>query len=146
MRIQSLILQYVVSLVFFVVNLFAIYLLLRGHNDPGGGFIAGLISGLSVLLLALAYGFDELKRLLRVDPLYFVLVGLAISYLTAFIPTFFDQSFLQHTMWHLHLPLFGELHIGTAFAFDLGVFFVVIGVVVRVIFVLVDAMSEEGVL
>lgn len=145
MKIDSLILKYVVRLLFFVVNLFAIYLFLRGHNNPGGGFIAGLISGLSILLLAMSFDFETIQNMLRWRILGFCLVGLTLSYGTAFLPTFFGKNFFKHTMWHWHWPLIGDIHLGTPFFFDLGVYFVVVGVVVSLIFTLVNSMQKEGI-
>jgi len=121
---------------FFVLQMFALYLLLRGHHLPGGGFIGGLVSAISWMMLSLALGWDEMRRLLRVDAARLAAVGLAISAGTWAAPVLFGGWPLQHVAWHLHLPFFGELHVGTALVFDVGVFMVVVGIAVKMIEVL----------
>ena len=73
---DSYIFKTVVRFSFFVINVFAIYLVLRGHNLPGGGFIGGLAAAISFVLLSLAIGVEELHRVMRFDP---VRVAVAVS-------------------------------------------------------------------
>lgn len=139
---DKLVLRTVVPLLFYLINVFSFYLLLRGHNLPGGGFIAGLGSALSVILLSLSMGIETAQRVLRVDPLRLAFVGLLISFTTALAPALFGQPFLSH--YHVKLkniPLVGEMPLGTPLLFDLGVFFVVIGVSTKLLFVLIRALS-----
>jgi multicomponent Na+:H+ antiporter subunit B len=142
---DSFVLQKAAALLFFLVNFFAIYLFLRGHNLPGGGFIAGLASGISVILLGLAQGFQVIEKWFRIDPMRMAAWGLMLALVTGFLPLlpfFPGQSFLEHTMFHPNLPFVGKIHIGTTFFFDLGVFLVVVGVTVKLIVVL--ALSTFG--
>ncbi len=140
---DSFILRTAAVIIFFFVNVFAIYLLLRGHNLPGGGFIAGLASAISVILLGLAMGFDEFDRILKFDPMRLAAVGLLIAACTACLPLFLGQSFFQHTMWHMHVPLLGEMHVGTTLAFDIGVLMVVVGISVKVVYVLARSTARR---
>jgi multicomponent Na+:H+ antiporter subunit B len=140
---RSWIFQVVVRFTFFIINVFAFYLLLRGHNQPGGGFIAGLASAASLILLSLAMGIEALHRLIRVDPVRMATAGLLLAILSGAAPMLGGEAFLTQFNWHLHdLPLLGELHVGTPLVFDLGVYLVVIGICAKIIFVLVK--STEG--
>jgi multisubunit Na+/H+ antiporter MnhB subunit len=127
---------------FFVLNVFALYLLLRGHNLPGGGFIAGLTTAISIIMLSLALGWEAIHRVLRVDPVWFTVAGLALAALTGAAPMLWGRPFLEHFMAHLPVPVLGEVHVGTALLFDTGVFLVVVGIACKIIFVL--GKSTEG--
>jgi multisubunit Na+/H+ antiporter MnhB subunit len=130
-------------ILFFLINIFAVYITLRGHNLPGGGFIGGLITAISLILLRLAIGLEEVLRIIRIDPVYVGAAGLMMSALTSAAPMFFGHAFLEHFDVHLHhVPLLGDLNLGTPLAFDLGVYFVVVGVTTKIIFVL--GRSTQG--
>lgn len=139
---DSYIFKSVVRFSFFVINVFAIYLLLRGHNLPGGGFIGGLATAISFILLSLAIGVESLHRVMRVDPVRVAVAGLLLAALTSAAPLVAGRPFLEHFNTHLHVPLLGELHLGTPLLFDVGVFLVVVGVTCKIIFIL--AKSTEG--
>ncbi len=140
---QSYIFKAVVRFLFFLVNVFALYLLLRGHNLPGGGFIAGLATAISLILLSLAVGMEELHRLLRFDPMRLAAAGLALATLTGAAPLLLSRPFLEHVHFHFNrVPLVGELHVGTPLIFDVGVYFVVVGIACKIIFVL--GKSTQG--
>jgi monovalent cation:proton antiporter len=124
---NSLILTTVTRLVFFVVLLFSLYLLLRGHNNPGGGFIAGVMSALGILLQAIASDLRYVRLVLRVEPRLLTGVGLLISFITGLVPMLFGYPFLTSTFGHLHALWLGEVEMASAFFFDLGVYLVVVG-------------------
>lgn len=133
MNPNSIILKAVARLLVFFINTFALYLLLRGHNNPGGGFIAGLVTAISLVLLVMSLGIDEVKRIIRVDPVFLTLIGLFLAYIPSLIPTLFNLSFLKQTFYHGVFPLLGEVHVGTPLIFDLGVYFVVVGITTKII-------------
>jgi monovalent cation:proton antiporter len=124
---SSLILTTVTRLVFFVVLLFSVYLLLRGHNNPGGGFIAGVMTALAILLLSIASDLRQVRRVLQVDPKLLTGVGLLVALTTGVVPMLFGYPFLTSTFGHLHAPWLGEVELASAFFFDLGVYGVVVG-------------------
>ncbi len=133
----SFIFRSVVRFLFFLVNVFALYLLLRGHNLPGGGFIAGLASAISLILLSLGIGLAELHRVMRFDPMRLATAGLALALGTGLIPVGMGRPFLEHFDGYLeHVPLLGRVHVGTPLLFDFGVYLVVVGITCKVIFVL----------
>lgn len=140
--LSSYIFRSVVQSLFFIINLFALYLMLRGHNYPGGGFIAGLATGVSFLLLSLGLGVVEVDRYLRFDPIRLAAAGLLLAALTSLAPALFGQTFLEHFHVHLHhVPLWGELHVGTPLLFDGGVYLVVVGITTKIILVLGKSTS-----
>ena len=141
-KLDSFLLEAVLGLVFLLVNIVAIYLLLRGHNLPGGGFIGGLMTGMSFILLGLVRGWAKLQREMPVDPLRTAITGVSIALFTGLIPVFRGDPFL--TQYNLHfedVPLIGELHVGTPLLFDIGVFLLVGGMTVKLIIVLARSTS-----
>lgn len=140
---RSYIFERLVRVVFFLVNMVALYLLLRGHNWPGGGFIAGLASASSLILLSLALGVAAMPRILRFDPVRLAAAGLLVAALTGAAPLLAGRPFLEHFHTHLHgVPLLGDVHVGTPLLFDLGVYLLVVGIACKLIFVL--AQSTQG--
>jgi multisubunit Na+/H+ antiporter MnhB subunit len=140
---DSFIFHTVVRLSFFLINVLAFYLLLRGHNLPGGGFIAGLASAISFILLSFAVGNEALHRLVPFDPARIAIGGLLLATLTGVLPMMLGRPFLEHFHAHLHgVPFVGELHLGTPLLFDVGVYLVVIGITTKVVFVFVK--STQG--
>jgi multicomponent Na+:H+ antiporter subunit B len=140
---NSFIFQTVVRLSFFLINVLAVYFLLRGHNLPGGGFIAGLATAISLVLLSLAIGNEALHRVIRYDPVRLAAAGLLLATMTGILPLLAGRPFLEHFNFHWKaVPLLGELHVGTPLLFDLGVYFVVVGIASKIVFVF--AKSTQG--
>lgn len=124
---SSLILTTVTRLVFFIILLFSIYLLLRGHNSPGGGFIAGVMTALGILLQLIAADLHYVRRVFWVEPRLLAAIGLLTSFTTGLVPLAFGYPFLTSTFGHFHVPILGDVEIATAMFFDFGVYFVVVG-------------------
>lgn len=134
---ESYIFRSIGSLLFFLINIFSVYLLVRGHNLPGGGFVGGLGSALSLIMLSLAFGVERTQRILRVDPVRLAIAGLMLAVCVALLPLVFGEPLLRHFYLSFdRLPLFGRLEVGTPLLFDIGVFLVVVGVTAKLIFVL----------
>lgn len=137
---RSYIFERLVRALFFVINGVALYLLLRGHNLPGGGFIAGLASAISLILLSLALGVEAMPRVVRWDPVLLAGAGLLLALVTGAAPLLAGRPFLEHFHVHLeHVPLLGEVHAGTPLLFDAGVYLLVIGITSKLIFVLTQS-------
>jgi len=113
--------------------LVSLYILLRGHNAPGGGFIAGLVAGTAIILQHLASGLAWTGGRLRLD--YFPLIGagLLAAALTGLAALALGHPLLTSATRHLELPLLGHLELASAMAFDLGVFLAVVGTVILVL-------------
>jgi multicomponent K+:H+ antiporter subunit A len=110
-----------------VTAVLSLYLLLRGHNLPGGGFVAGITLAVGMILQYMAGGTRWAEDRLRIRPLRWMSVGLFLAAGTGAGAWMFGYPFLTSHVAHLHLPLFGELHLPSAFFFDLGVFCLVVG-------------------
>jgi multicomponent K+:H+ antiporter subunit A len=104
-----------------------IYILLRGHNLPGGGFIAGLIVAIAFLMQHMASGYVWAHRRARFDAHVMIGGGVAIAGATGLASLVFGRPFLTSTFGYFDLPLFGEVELASAMAFDVGVFFTVVG-------------------
>jgi multicomponent Na+:H+ antiporter subunit B len=109
-----------------------VLLLLRGHNLPGGGFVGGLVAAAALALYGLAYGFERARRALRVTPMTLLGVGLSIALASGVPAVLRGQPFLT-AQWAL-----SPVAVGTPMAFDIGVFLVVWGVMLMMIFTLAE--------
>ncbi|OGU24707.1 MAG: monovalent cation/H+ antiporter subunit A [Hydrogenophilales bacterium RIFOXYD1_FULL_62_11] len=107
--------------------LVAIFILLRGHNQPGGGFIAGLVTAVALIVQYLAHGGAWMRERLSSATQPLIASGLALATLTGLASWAFGYPFLTSTFGHLNWPLVGEFELASAMAFDLGVFLVVVG-------------------
>ena len=110
-----------------VIGVLALYLLMRGHNLPGGGFVAGLTMAVAIILQYMAGGTHWVEQRLDVQPMRLVGAGLLIACATGGGSWVYAHPFLTSHTAHIAVPLLGDLHIPTAIAFDLGVFSLVIG-------------------
>lgn len=115
--------------------LFAIYLLLRGHNLPGGGFIGGLVFASALVLRLMVHP----EKSMRVDPVGLVGAGILCAATAAAVPWFFGKAFFQ-AVWfgEIWFPVLGHLKIGTPLLFDIGVFLAVTGVGAKILSVLLS--------
>lgn len=121
-----------------IMAVIAVYILLRGHNAPGGGFIGGLVASGAVVLITFAFGARRAKRMLIVHPITLAGIGLALAILSGLPALLSGSAFLTHLWGDLGTEL-GVLKLGTTYIFDFGVFLVVIGAVSAFFF-----MFEEG--
>jgi multicomponent K+:H+ antiporter subunit A len=104
-----------------------VYLLLRGHNMPGGGFIAGLVVAIAYLMQYMASGYLWAQKRARIDAQLMIGGGVMLAGATGLASLLFGRPFLTSTFGYFHLPLFGEIELASAMAFDVGVFFTVLG-------------------
>jgi multicomponent Na+:H+ antiporter subunit B len=136
---RSMILQKVSIALLPVTTLFAIYLLLRGHNEPGGGFIAGLVTAAATVLVALAFGGEYAsKRLAPIIRPAFAL-GLLIAALSGMVPLLFGDPFLTHYDGYLPIPGAAPVHLSTTLAFDVGVYLLVVASAAVAVYVFAEA-------
>ena len=112
--------------------LFALFLLLRGHNQPGGGFVGGLVVAAAFALHGMAYGIENSRRAILVEPSRLLGIGLLVALSSGLLALFKGQPFLT-AQWTE-----GPIAIGTPLVFDIGVFLVVIGVVLTMTFTLAE--------
>ncbi len=126
---RSIIFEVVARLVFPVFVVFGIYLLLAGHNYPGGGFAAGMVTGLALMVRYLAGGRYELDEAAPIDAGVLMGTGLFLAAASGLAPLAFGGAVLQSAEFDLAMPLLGKLHVVTSTFFDIGVYLVVVGLV-----------------
>ena len=107
--------------------LISVFIFLRGHNLPGGGFIAGLITAVALILQYISHGVSWAQARQPISYHRLCGAGLLIAGLTGLGSLVFGYSFLTSSFGHFHLPLVGEFELATAMLFDLGVYLVVVG-------------------
>ena len=107
---------------------YSLYILLRGHNAPGGGFVGGLLAGVGLLFFAISRGREQALRILPARPTALCALGVLLA-LTSGVPALLGgQAYLTH-QWYT-LAVFGmQLPVGTALLFDVGVYVAVVGTV-----------------
>ncbi len=136
--LNSLILSTATRFLLPLLLLFSIFVLLRGHNEPGGGFIGGLIAAAAFALHAIATDVRRARRTLQGDPRTLIAAGLLAALGSGIIGLIAGRPFMTGFWVTLHIPLLEELHIGTPLLFDGGVYLVVLGVTLTIIFSLAE--------
>ncbi|ATE66374.1 monovalent cation/H+ antiporter subunit A [Rhizorhabdus dicambivorans] len=111
----------------------ALYLLVRGHDLPGGGFAAGLTASIAIILLYMANGTRWVEARLNVHPVRWISVGLLLAATTGMAAWLFGFPFLSTYFSYFTLPIIGDVPIASALLFDIGVFAVVVGTTVLIL-------------
>ena len=138
----SLILQTAVRVLMPLLLLFAVFLMLRGHNQPGGGFVGGLVVAASFVLYSIAFGVDAARRALLVRTSTLLGIGLLVALVSGVPGVLLGQPFMT-SMWTTVALGSTEVDVGTPLVFDIGVFLAVIGVVLTIVFTLAEAVLPE---
>ncbi len=133
---NSLILITVVKYIIPLLLIFSFFLLLRGHNEPGGGFSGGLVAASAYALYAIANGVSEAEKLLKIDPLKLIALGLLIALGSGSYPLLLGESFMTGVWLNNAIPVIGK--IGTPLIFDIGVYILVLGITTKIIFSLAE--------
>lgn len=141
---RSVIFEIVTRLLFHTVIVFSVYLILSGHNAPGGGFAAGLMTGLALMVRYLAAGRYELDDAAPIDAGLVLGLGLATATGSALAPLAFGGQVLQSAIVELSVPLAGTIHLVTSVFFDLGVYLVVVGLMLDVLRSLGGGIDRHG--
>lgn len=137
---SSLILNTATRLLLPLLLLFSLFLLLRGHNDPGGGFVGGLVAAAAFALYALAAGVKRAREALRANTQTIIAAGLLVAASSLTLPLLAGLPVMTGLWLEQELPIVGK--VGTPFLFDVGVYLVVSGVTLRIILHMAEA--EEG--
>jgi multicomponent Na+:H+ antiporter subunit B len=137
---NSLILRTATRFMFPLLLLFSLFLLVRGHNEPGGGFAGGLVAASAFSLYALAFDVPTARQALGVDPRGLLGAGLLTAASSGWLGLLRGQPLLTHQgLWStVHLPGLGDVHLGTPLLFDLGVYLVVVGMTLTIILPLAE--------
>jgi multisubunit Na+/H+ antiporter MnhB subunit len=129
---RSLILDTTVRLVFDAALVLSVYLLFAGHNQPGGGFVGGLIAGAAIALRYITGGLDEIRSMVPARPWSFLSVGLTLASGAALVPIIVGDSALDQRAFEGDLVLLGHVKLTTATVFDAGVYLIVMGLVLMI--------------
>jgi multicomponent Na+:H+ antiporter subunit B len=143
MSMVSLILATAARLVQPLLLLFSFFVLIRGHNAPGGGFAGGLVAAIAFTLNVVAEDAERARQSLRVAPRTLVGVGLLIAVASGAAGLVLGDAFLHAVFFDLPLLAGGRIELSTPFLFDVGVYLTVIGVTLTIIFTLADAVADD---
>jgi len=138
---SSVILATVSRLLTGLLLVFSVFLLLRGHNLPGGGFAGGLVAASAFVLHAFANGFASARRLLVFYPRVIMGFGLVLAVVSGLAGNLAGLPFLTGLWAKTSIPVIGKL--GTPLLFDTGVYFAVLGVTTLIVFSLGEDSEEE---
>lgn len=122
----------------FIILSFSVYLFFAGHNNPGGGFIGGLMTASALLLMYLAFDMKSMKKALPFNYTSLIAVGLLIAIATGVNSMLFGYPFLTQFFEYYQLPILGETELTTALPFDLGVYLVVVGIALTIILTIAE--------
>lgn len=125
---QSLILSVFARMLLVVMLAASLYVLYRGHNEPGGGFVGGLIAASGFAVVALAKGAHTTRTVMKLDPTVVMGIGIVCAAISGLPGLVLDGSYLTH-QW----ITIGPLLVGTALLFDVGVYLAVLGGVLSLI-------------
>lgn len=138
---NTLILRTVAPVVTSLMVLFSIFVLLRGHNEPGGGFIGGLIAVSALSIYGIAYGVAAVRRAIVFHPLAIAGAGLLLAMLSGLVSMASGVPFMTG-LW-VYPSLFGvEVPLSTVMSFDIGVYLVVVGAITSIALALEERESD----
>jgi multicomponent Na+:H+ antiporter subunit B len=135
---NSLILRTATRFMMPLLLLFSVFLLLRGHNEPGGGFSGGLVAAAAFVLYGLAFGMPETRRALPVEPRSLIGAGLLVALASGCLALSAGEPLMSGLWGKVYVPGLGDLDVGTPLLFDVGVYLVVIGVTLSIMLPLAE--------
>src|SRR4030042_3936736 len=111
----TIVLNTIARIILPLLLIFSLYLLGRGHNSPGGGFIAGVLAGLTIALQLNVFGIKYVRNIFVFDSISIIFLGLLVAAGTGFVSIVFGFPFLTSSFKIIHLPLLGKVEIASAF-------------------------------
>lgn len=135
---NSLILKVVTRFLVWLMIVFSLFVLWRGHNQPGGGFIGGIIAASAISLYAMTYGVRKAQRFIRLPVSSLLALGILLTTTSSLLPFLLGKMFFTGVWWHNEI-----LTVGTPMLFDVGVYITVIAAVLFMVFTLEDKPKEE---
>jgi multicomponent Na+:H+ antiporter subunit B len=138
---NTVIFRTLAPLLVIIMLVFSVYICLRGHNEPGGGFIGGLIAASALAVLGMAQGPEAARRAIGIEPLAFAGFGVVIATLSGLASIFAGNPFMTSIWAYLDL---GDttVPLSTPMVFDIGVYLVVFGTISGVALALEDSDEE----
>lgn len=141
MKFTDVYLQTATKILVFIIMTFSIYILFAGHNNPGGGFIGGLITASALVLLYIAFDLQSVRDILPVDFKKLAAIGVLVAVLTGVGSLVLDVPFLTQVYEYRELPFLGKTPLSSALIFDLGVYMTVVGTTMTII----TSISEDDI-
>lgn len=135
---NNMMLQVSMRIIALIIITFSVYLFLAGHNDPGGGFIGGLMTASGILVLYLAFDMKIITKSLPFNFSAMIGFGLVFAVSTGMISVFLGEPFLKQFFGYFQFLKFGEVEWTTALLFDLGVYLVVVGSALTIILAIAE--------
>lgn len=140
---ESPVLTVVAASSLYVIKILAVWLFLRGHQEPGGGFVAGLVVAAAVALQGMAFGHRSADAIFPA-PFHVLLgSGLVMALSTVVVPILAEFPVMKSAYGYINLGYFGEMEWATAVVFDLGVFLVVVGSMKAILLYISEAKADE---
>jgi multicomponent Na+:H+ antiporter subunit B len=136
--VTSLILRTATRFLMPLLLLFSLFLLVRGHHEPGGGFTGGLVAAAAFVLYGLAFGAEEARRALPVDPRALIGAGLLVAVASGTLALLAGRPLMTGLWWRVPVPGLGDLDVGTPLLFVVGVYLDVVGVTLSIILPLAE--------
>lgn len=133
---NSLILRTLAPAITLLMIVFSVFVTLRGHNSPGGGFIGGLLAASGIALYALAFGVEPTRRLLRLHPLTIAAAGLMLSTASGLASALFGVPYMTGLWFDIGID------VSTVMSFDIGVYLVVVGAFASILLALQETEDE----
>lgn len=134
---KSLILKTAAKYLLPLLLLFSVFILLRGHYLPGGGFVGGLVAAIAFILHAFANGTESTQKFLKYHPATLIPLGLFVALMSGLVPMMLGHAFLTGVWFEDPFPVIGA--VGSPLFFDIGVYLVVIGVSLTIIFTIAES-------
>lgn len=134
---KTIILGTAIKILIPVFLVFSAYIFFRGHDEPGGGFIAALITSIGFIFHMIAFGVEETKSIYKINAFKLMGIGLVFALMSGILPFFRGKTYFDALWPDTQLPFIGKF--GTPILFDGGVYLLVVGVVLQIAFTLFEA-------
>lgn len=138
---NTTILEKTARLFLWIVAVLSVILLLRGHNLPGGGFIAGIVLSVGFIFYGIVFGSYAIQKIIKYNSRTWMGIGLLLVLISAIIPVLAGSEVMTGTWFIISLPLMGEIHLGTPLLFDTGIFVTVAGLILSVIISIIEVLE-----
>ncbi|WP_412518545.1 monovalent cation/H+ antiporter subunit B [Staphylococcus simulans] len=132
MHENDIVLETISKVAVFIILTFGAYIFLAGHDNPGGGFIGGLVFSSAFILMFLAFDVEKVIRSLPLDFRAVTISGSLLSIATAIVPMFFGHPLLSHEDVYITLPYLEEVHLSSVTLFEFGILLTVVGSVTTI--------------
>lgn len=137
-RLDTIILKTATNYLLPLLIIFSLFVLIRGHYLSGGGFVGGLIASIAFVLHSFAYNTQRTISLFRFRPMFLIPTGLSLSLFSGLLPTLISKPFMTSVWFMESVDVIGAF--GSALLFDIGVYLVVVGVVLTILFTISESV------